>query len=421
MNSKACHGKTAAGKPCKKTATNGQFCHIHCQQGSNKTPMETRHQASSKTPAKKTPVKSRKNTRAKTLSPNLADISTDVGSERVNEAIISLEAEWRSDRKSPGMGSLDWSPGKAHQYTRPEKMKMMMQVYPERADQFIPFPVAFQLVADKLMQICKTIPFGGCMIHPTMPGIQWNNFDNDTYLISGKEWKTEMRLKGNHWFHGVKDNDNNHYPVYDQWYCYCCETSESGRDNNAAETLMLPLVGEDERWNELHGYVDINDKRRERSVSLQLRKKILADTLEYLGQEYKIHLQPKPEYQLPVVRILASLVATDKVFAAHIEVWKTIVPYHRVTTDLNLPVVVIYPVRGARSATIILKKIIQVFSKYDCAKIGLNHTPRFNYRVPGAVAGLVYYAGGAGDQKKNLPAKFFTPGKEFYIDQKQLV
>jgi hypothetical protein len=416
----ACQGKTAEGKQCKKASTNGRFCHIHGSKvAKSKTPAKAkaRRVRSPEVSVVEKPVSKGSAASPRGAGKKKAKVSLSPPSPEsakpmsFDESIRSLEAEWRSDRMSPGMGSLGWSPTKAKMYIKGPELERLKKHYPEELKDRIPFPVAFTLVADKLESICKTIPFGSCQLHPTMPGIQWDNNNNDDYKAIREEIKKEMHKKGNHYFHAVDKSENSHYPAFDQSYCMC---HEWGTDNNAFATLNLPLVGEDAEWSKIHGSTADDERGNDalRVISPALRKKIMADTIDYLGQEYKIHLQPKPEYQLPVVRALAKLIASDPVFTANIEAWKTIIPYNRVTKDLNLPVVVIYPARSRKSATLILKRIIEVFGKFNCAKIGLNHTPRFNHKVNE----LIYYANGSGDHKKNLPEKFFTgPGKEFYI------
>lgn len=408
-----CQGKTAAGKSCKRPATKGSYCYQH---GPTSSTAPTPAKAKAKTPAKAKAVRRRispesvsPKKKASKPSPRSKEVSLTTARD-VDEAIRSMEAEWRSDRMSPGMGSLGWSPTKAKLYTKEAAMERIMKYYPEELGDRIPFPAAFTLVANKLEKICQSIPFGSCQIHPTMPGMQWDNHNSNTYEATKEKWQKSMWKKGNHYFHSVETSENSHYPSYDREYCMCHEWKT---EDNAVATLALSLSGNDEEWGKYHGFTasDSAENGPPRVISLDLRKKILKDTIDFLGQEYKIHLQPRPEYQLPVIRVLVKLISTDPVFASHIEAWKTIIPYNRVTVGLNLPVVVIYPCKGQESATFVLKKIIEVFSKFDAAKIGLNHTPRFNHKVNE----LIYYANGSGDHKKLLPEKFFTgPGKEFY-------
>ena len=436
MEGKLCTGKTAAGKACKRTATTGGCCYQHTGSSDiSKSPRAFGTKVSKGTPTivKAVPRgKTRQRSpeehspdRHSALSPRYQSSPKSSGKKKAAkvrgsppvsafgiEGLSDLPEEWRTDRISPGMGNLGWSPTKAKFYTKPENMQKMALIYPQHADKLVPFPPAFALVADKLEKICETIPFGSCQLHPIMPGMQWTN-ERDRYRNAEIEFKKSMWQKGNHYFHDIKTSENeNYYPVFDREYCMCHETHA---ENIAVPTLSLPLVGEDEKLKELHWYL-ADDSRlggsgTPRDIIPALRKKILADTIDFLGQEYKIHLQPKPEYQLPVIRALVKLISTDPLFASHIESWKTIIPYDRVTTGLNLPVVVIYPCKGQKSATLVLKKIIQVFGKFDCAKIGLNHTPRFNHKINE----LIYYANGSGDHKKILPDKFFAgPNKEFY-------
>ena len=98
-------------------------------------------------------------------------------------------------------------------------------------------------------------------------------------------------------------------------------------------------------------------------------------------------------------------------FSSKVEVFKVAVPYHRVKTDLNLPVIVVYPLAGKENSRYVLDAIVKHFSGFNSAEIGLNHTPRFNKKINE----LIYVASGSGDHKKLLPSSLFSgPGKEFY-------
>lgn len=385
-DTRKCQGKTKEGKPCKKTATNSEWCHIHCAREAIPRGRTTKKQddylekKQSKSSPKKSPVKSPE--QIKLLQERRK------GDDETSSS-LSQYFWWgtRGKQQSPDMGSLGWSPTK------------------NTTDE------AFKIVENKINAICNTIKVGLCIYHPNLPGIQWTN-DTNIYKAAKLRWEKEMHEKGNHYAHLLETSENKpYYPLYDVDYCMCQEWKA---ENNAFHTLLFSglSTGVAEEWQNTHGYTADG----QRTVTEQLKKKILKDSLDYLGQEYKIHLQPKPEYQLPVLRILTNLINTDTTFRENIEAWKTVIPYHRVKSELNLPVIVIYPVWGELSATLILKKIIQVFKDYDCKEIGLDHTPRFNKKVGGKVAGLVYYANGSGDHKKKLPVKYFTgPGKEFYV------
>lgn len=436
--------QTSTGKACKLCLKKGpgELCHLHC--GTSRTPKKsargtpkksavakrrpratpksatTAKMTSSSTPSPRSGA-GKKKTRIRTspeTPPSPPRSSMEIGTppSPVRSLPGSMEHEWRLGRESPGVGSLGWSPSKAREYRERERIEHIKK-YPSAAiegKREIPFPPEFEVVYDKLKEICKSIPYGYCDLHPTTPAVQWSNNTHDLDNTK-KQWQNEMHQKTNHYSQDYPYDLNKNYPLYDQDYCsHHAGFDASKQSGYAYKTLFLPIQGEDEEWEALHGctrgHCDIEEGEAYRKISSELRKKIMEDSLEYLAQEYKIHLQPKPEYQFPVLRILAKLLATDKEFKSHVEAWKAVIPYHRVKTELNLPVIVIYPAWGKKSAEIVLGKIIQAFSKYDAAKIGLNHAPRFNKKYNE----LIYYAGGAGDQKKNLPDKYFTPGKIFY-------
>lgn len=420
---------TASGEACKlclKKGSGGR-CRLHCGPAAA-TPKKSAAKKSAKRRPRASPTPSatvktspsprsgvgKKKGRGRTspeTPPSPIRVQMELGSPfklspREASPLGSMEREWRLGRESPGMRSLGWSPSKAKEYRTRERIEHIRKWPESTIGREIPFPPEFEAIYDKLMAICESIPNGYCSLHPMTPAVQWENRNED--MSSAKEaWEGEMHKKTNHYAKGYPDTQNEKYPSYDRERC----ENHSGfgipkQSEYAYKTLLLPLEGADDIWEKLH-CVDCEDRRK---ISPQLRKKIMSDSIEFLAQEYKIHLQPKPEYQFPVLRILAKLLTTDREFNAHVEAWKAAIPYHRVKTELNLPVIVIYPVWGAKSAQIVLRKIIKAFEKYDAAKIGLNHAPRFNAKYNE----LIYYAGGAGDQKKDLPDEYFTPGKIFY-------
>lgn len=444
--------QTIAGKKCKLCLKKGlgEKCHLHCSTPGRPSRTEAVESKSSAKTAKRRPRASPKSGSKSTTpsprsgmgkkkgrvraSPETPPGPTFFGSPmelgslgRLSRSLLpplstgdSMEREWRLGKDSPGMRSLDWNPTDAEHYRTKKHMEHIQKRSRDPTNEWLTreqteakqFPREFEVVYDKLMEICATIPDGFCEYHPMTPAIQWNNNNNDATKTK-ETWKDEMHAQKNHYAQKYPSVLNSNYPSYDNRYCMC---NEIHPELNAYKTLLLRLDGSDEEWKKIHGCFGGLNCRNDFSdafdVSRQLREKIIDDSIEYLAQEYKIHLQPKPEYQFPVLRILAKLLATDKEFNAHVVAWKAVIPYHRVKTELNLPVIVIYPVWGSKSAEIVLRKIIKAFVKYDATKIGLNHTPRFNKKYNA----LIYYTGGSGDQKKKLNKDYFTPGKVFYID-----
>jgi hypothetical protein len=289
----------------------------------------------------------------------------------------------------------------------------------------IPYPEEFKIVAHHLMEVCKSLISGHCSLHPITPAIQWDNSNENIEIVENK-WKMSMHKKGNHYFHEVEESEN---PVKifgeeDRFYCMCHET---GASDSATKTLLFDPFGDDDKWQELHQdihveNIDLIPKKNLikvdgptsaiRKVTKTLREKIIKDSIDFLGEEFKIHLMPKPEYQIPVLRELIKLLSNDKEFNSHVTAWKAIIPYSRVIDEMKLPSIVIYPVWGTGSAQLVISKIIEHFSVYDADVIGLNITPRFNYKYNE----LIYWANGAGDQKKLLPVTYFTSSEKiFYI------
>lgn len=375
-----CISLTKQGKKCSKKAIENGLCHIHCGRSSARISTVSKESATPK--RKRTP-------QTRTPSPAIE--------KRGKEHKESMEKEWRLGRDSPGMGSLGWSPSK--HYYMDEYGKRILESYPKKYPNPEEYPEEFLIVTQKLMNICKQIDPDEthvCTIHPTLPGVQWINRKTE----ANDERKRLLHLLANHFTHNVESDDNSNYPIYDRDYCMCNEWKV---EETAFKTL---LEGEGLDWQEYHGLL----AKGTRNVGRELKEKIMKDAVEFLAQEYKIHLQPKPEYQFSVVRELTKMLQ-DAEFKSQVEAFKVAIPYHRVKTDANLPVIVIYPMPGKASAKYVLEKIEKHFSKFDSSEIGLNHTPRFNKKINE----LIYAAGGSGDHKKYLPASLFSgSGKEFY-------
>ena len=415
-----CQGITRTGKPCKNPTSTG-WCRLHCSKISSKpqgnsskiTPSPKTKRRSRGTPKSATPrsVTERKKVRARVspqTPPSPPRSPMEIGTPRSSP--LELEKEWRLGRESPGMGSLGWDEKEQLRYMSPE-IRARHQAGGKQyqgGNMEIPFPPEYQIVYDKLKDICKSIRHKiDCDYHPTMPGVVWMNTNRHA---TTKIWRLEMMKKGNHFAYDSRFTNDNDYPPYDRCECKCCN-EKSKIPDKAVGTLLLSLDGDDKEWENLHGACLKDEKQQKRKVSQQLREKIMKDAFDYLAEEYKIHLQPKPEYQLPVLRVLAKLLVSDKEFGSRVESWKAVIPYHRVKTELNLPVIVIYPFPGKDNAEYVLKRIIKAFDKYDAKEIGLNHTPRFNKKFNE----FIYYAGGSGDHKDALPNYYFTtPEKIFY-------
>lgn len=287
--------------------------------------------------------------------------------------------------------------------------KAMDYLYPDllstEGNILIPTP-EFSIVAEQIMKLCKESKFGFCRTNPVYPGIQWNNDreNNDNQI---QLFRNSMYLSGNHYYHHVENNNVELFGKEDLNFCYCQETKKVVQI--ALETLLMK--DDDPKWNEYHGKIYFNNNFVDRFISPNLKKKIRHDSLHLLAQEYKIHLQPKPEYQLGVIEVLMELINNDPRFRQCIDVWKAIIPYSKVVGESKIPAIVVYPVSGKECAQYILSVIIEKFSLYDAEEIGLNITPRYNYKYNS----LIYWAGGSGDHKSWLPTEYFSsPEKIFY-------
>ena len=384
MEGERCRGTTRAGERCKNIEGK---CRYH------------------KCPTKRSPSAT-----AATLirSKEILPPSPDKKKSKVSKRPSLLEKHYRGVSERACYDDLGFKCDLARSYSmQPQEGKIL---YPEE----------FQIVARHLMEVCKTAIGGKCIMHPTMPGIQWDNTDKKSAYTANEK----MHNVGNHYFHSVRKAEN---PVEifgkeDVDRCIC--NNEYLRLGVAFETLQflsdpdLSVSDLNEKWKEHHGLLQGWIPRpRDGKVSGALRQKILKDSIDFLAQEYKIHLQPKPEYQIPVLRELIKLLKTDKNFRGVIESWKAVIPYSQVLGEINLPAIVIYPAPGHDNAKLAIQKIIEHFEGFDVSEIGLDHTPRFNYRYNP----LVFWANGSGDHKKMLPAKYFSSEEKVFYKNHELV
>ena len=314
----------------------------------------------------------------------------------------TMKVDNRGVKFTKAYSSLDFDPDKANNYYHPVLHK-------HNIDKKISYSEDFLSVANQLMDKCKEIRDGYCSVHTTYPGIQWINYSKIVQEKSDK-WRQEMFNKANHYFHDVTNNPKNIWGI-DLYYCMC---QEDRPHNTAYQTLLLS--DKDDKWKLYHGDIIVPDDSDlgfhddQRRISDELKEKIKQDSIDYLGQEYKIHLQPKPEYQIAVISNLISLISSDENLLSCLEAWKAIIPYNRVISHDKLPAIVIYPVKGKECAQYVLNKIINHFSMYDVKNIGLNITPRYNAKYNE----LIYWSNGSGDHKKNLSHKYFTSKKKIF-------
>lgn len=313
---------------------------------------------------------------------------------------LALEKNYRGIDPELSYTNLGWIRKEGNKYYHEE---IGVRDYGER-DRL--YPDNFLAVAKNLKELCMNAGIGGCDIHPTYPGVQWNN-DRSNYEANEEEFNNFMFSKGNHYFHNIRDNPIEIFGANDIGYCMCEEWRKS---TSAFETLTFK-DNEQGKWNEKHGICFIDDDDVKRNVDQDLKNKIRQNSIDFLGEEYKIHLQPKPEYQVAVIQELINLIRDNDEVRSCITAWKTLISYSSIK-EINVAAVVIYPVWGEKCTRTVLNNIIEHFSKFNAAEIGLNITPRFNYKYNE----LIYWANGSGDHKLSLPEKYFTsPEKIFYI------
>ena len=172
-------------------------------------------------------------------------------------------------------------------------------------------------------------------------------------------------------------------------------------------SIFVPDITE-EMWNNL---ISTINRLRYPSHSSDSKIKVTSElskftrsNVEYFRLEafeimkciYKIHLQPKPEYQYWVFYRLLSLLNNN----TDCDAMKINILYDRVYDSNKLPVIVIYSMLGKNNFDRLLKAIISHFSGVDHDLVGLNITPRYNTRV----SSLIYFSQGNGDDKEYLKA-----------------
>ena len=136
----------------------------------------------------------------------------------------------------------------------------------------------------------------------------------------------------------------------------------------------------------------------EQIINQDMIDKIVRDGKLYFGQKYKIHLQPKPEYQLWTFKKVFDIINRPDIRPLVSNI-KALIPYTRVFSAQKIPSLVIYPVFGQHAAQKVLSAIVSGFSGRS-SQLGLNITPRYNHTLNG----LIYWANGDGGFKDKLIA-----------------
>jgi hypothetical protein len=161
------------------------------------------------------------------------------------------------------------------------------------------------------------------------------------------------------------------------------------------------------------------DKIKEISDSKGFQSALAEIAMAYIARidEYKVHLQVKPEYQFWVLKKLNLIIRNDDNFKGCIEAIKMHNFYDIVMGETRVPSIVIYLSgnnlkQTTHEKTECLKKVIDIlrgiFSKYS-KQIGLDITPRYNYKVDE----FIYFTNGPGDvktemEKDNVLDDYFT-------------
>lgn len=130
---------------------------------------------------------------------------------------------------------------------------------------------------------------------------------------------------------------------------------------------------------------------------------LLNSAYNLLNQVFKIHLQPKAEFQRSVIRELLIVLNRSDV-APHIKQVKFLLSYEPILSETNaMPSIVIYPRFGYIHAKTILDAVICHFDQFHLeeASLDASRLPRFNL----AVNPLISWASGDGKMKTQLQSQ----------------
>jgi len=312
----------------------------------------------------------------------------------------------------------------------------------------IPTSKKYKKVAKNIIELM--IPYKdnwNYLYHDVMPGLQFTNMSKSKVNY---EWENEVINKDNHWtskfgeydYCKCRDNGMNDTMVKslakplddDSWW-----VRKHGKRYEIMEkiditqikkhkiemkssnyfTLTIILIDDDEKIQKFEEifksehaaeemlekiYKGKNDPLEVHTTWKKIpnseKQKIKDDVIKAIGKRtYKIHFQPKPEYQVWFIKQLFIVLNKPEILP-YIEAFKTVLPYSQVTAGRFIPAVVVYPIEGQKIAKLVLKSIAKFFSPY-AEQVGLNIVPRFNHRYDN----LTYWANGNGDHKNFLLKK----------------
>ena len=212
--------------------------------------------------------------------------------------------------------------------------------------------------------------------HPMYPGVEGYIFvrgwrDNEKHKLFAGEYLPKGEV-----------------PYY-KYVTYTDTLRREDRPRSAVDDAVF-----DNDYSNLQYSLKLNRKLDEKEI-----EDIRREAYDYKTKIYKIHLQPKPQYQLKVLNVILSLILNDDMFANYVNYVKAVIPYSRVVDqDQLIPAIVlyIYPSLIAEESThYVLDLILDSLRDYDHNKIGLGIRPRFNYEI----SPLIYYTNGDGDDK----------------------
>lgn len=135
---------------------------------------------------------------------------------------------------------------------------------------------------------------------------------------------------------------------------------------------------------------------------------------EALESQYKIHLMPRLEDLFHDISRLIKRIKEDKEFSENIQTFKVRENISNlIQNNETMPLVVIYPKAGKKSAQIVLDKVYNLFKNEE----GLDLAPRYNEKI----TSKIYWTQGNGDHKSSsldqgICDLFYTKNRVCYND-----
>ena len=164
---------------------------------------------------------------------------------------------------------------------------------------------------------------------------------------------------------------------------------------------------------------DIEDKYKD--FTSQNLTRFRYEYMKIYSNNYKVHLQPKPEYYFWTVYTLSKYAPQLNDL---ISVTKINLIYDRSINngENNIPIIILYPYRGQNKLDELIQLLMNIFNIDIANEIGMDICPRFNYKINK----LLYVAQGDGDFKTLLNQygtleRYYDKSENYGIALKQIL